>query len=75
MYQQIIFIHYHRINFTLEDLAPVAPARDYFMECMKKKYPTESSGLAVSFTAEPMCVEFEQHLKYERVKELVSKIN
>ena len=62
-----------RINFTLEDLAPVCPAYNYFMKCLERTYFSDSkSEVAISFKAEQLPTEFGQHLEYERVKELVS---
>ncbi len=67
-------IIYYRVNFTLEDLAPVAPAYDYFMSCMDScSYPTGTEGTTISFSATQLSTDFEQYFEYERVRELVSK--
>ena len=62
-----------RINFTLEDLAPVCPAYNYFIKCLGRTYSLDGkSEVAISFTAEQLLTEFGQYFEYERVKELVS---
>ncbi len=63
-----------RINFTIEDLAPVAPAYNHFMSCLETMYSTGNNGVVVLFTAEQLSTEFEQYFEYERVKELVSTL-
>ena len=61
----------HRINFTLEDLAPAAPSYKYFQQCLVKPYPY--SGGIMRFSAKQLPTDFPQSVHYERVEELVSK--
>ncbi|XP_064406163.1 methyltransferase-like protein 22 isoform X1 [Halichondria panicea] len=66
----ILLAFERRINFTIEDLAPVAPAYNHFMSCLETMYSTGNNGVAVSFKAEQLSTEFEQYFEYKRVKEL-----
>ena len=59
--------------FTLEDLAPVCPAHDYFMQCLKKEYSTGTGDESkLMFEAKRFSTgDLPQHLDFERTNEMV----
>lgn len=59
-----------RYIFTLEDKNVVAPAFDYFCECLEALIET-SSDAGVEFHYQEIPVDFPQYFTYNRTKELI----
>ena len=58
----------------------VSPAHSYFLECLRRCYPTHASSRDgdnghVTINATQLSTGFEQYFSYERVKELVNTYN
>lgn len=61
----------YRINFTLEDLAAVSPAHQYFMQCITRHHMTQRGGV-VKFTASEIPLQtITQCFNYDRNDHMV----
>lgn len=62
-----------RVIFSLERLASVSPAYEYFMACLENEYST-GTGKKIVFEAKQIPTnDLPQHLDFKRTKEMVSE--
>ena len=61
----------HRINFTLDDLAPASPAHSYFCSCIHQNYKNPETGTVIRINGTKQPIRFPQYFNYDRIKELV----